>query len=247
MKKTSIIAVIISIISFPSYADVCYDVSENVARTATDILSKQNEIYSYCSICYNAESEIIKIKQFENGNPVRVNGNPIDLAHIYYKQGNKFINLGIASGCIEDGEYNIAAQLENLPAIHRTKESDKEQAKKLSQENYKICFEKAQTKESPTTSDMIEQNTRVNNCLTNIIKLEIENGFNSDQQKEMLETLNQIRKAVWKFYFGIYAENKYCYGECGTMSSILPYVYENKILMEMLEQVIYLNIAKNGY
>lgn len=230
-----------------TWADICYDVDSKVANDAVNIIKTQKEIYKYCSICPDANPQIVPVDNVQNSSPVYVHGIALDLAHTYYKQDNKFVNLGVVSKCIKAGEYNIVAELESLPDIHHTKESDREQAKTQSQENYKICVEKAQIKENPTTSDMIEQNIRVNNCLSNIIKLEIEKGFNYDQQKEMLETLNQIRKAVWKFYFGIYAENKYCYGECGTMSSILPYVYENKILMEMLEQVIYLNIIKNGY
>lgn len=247
MQKFALILGLFLSLSANARADICYDVNDKVANIAVNIIKTQNEIYRYCSICPDATPQIILVDNVQNSNPVYVHGIALDLAHTYYKQDNKFVNLGVTSGCIEAGEYNISAELDSLPSIHRTKESDKEQAKKQSQENYKICVDETHMKENPTTSDIIEQNTSINDCLANIIKLEIEKGFNTDQQKEMLETLNQIRKSIWKFYSGIYAENKYCYGGCGSMSSILPYVGENKILMELLEQVIYLNIEKNGY
>ena len=247
MKKLILILEFVLTLGANAWADICYDVTGKEANKAVEIIQTQKAIYQYCSLCSDAEPKTIPVNNITKGSPVYVNGVALDLAHTYYKQNNKFVNLGIASGCIKAGEYNIAAELDDLPDIHRNKESDREQAKKLSQEKYKQCVDEAQIKENITTSDMTEQNTKINDCLANVIKSEIENGFNSEQQKEMLDTLNQIRKFVWKFYYGIYAENKYCYGACGTVSNVLPYIDENKILMEMLEQVIYLNITKNGY
>lgn len=247
MKKIALILGICLTLNTNAWADVCYDINDKVANNAANIIQKQKEIYQYCSICLEAKSKTISVKNVKKGSPVSVDGIALDLAHTYYKQDNKFINLGIASGCIQAGEYNIVAELENLSDVHYTKEDNRKRAKKQSQESYKKCVDESPIKEDATSSDMIRQSTKINDCLANEIKLEIEKGFNPVQQKEMLDTLNQIRKAAWKFYFGIYAENKYCYGECGTMSNILPYINENKILIEILEQAMYLNIAKNGY
>lgn len=247
MKKIALILGICLAFNTNVRADVCYDVNDMVASNAVDIIQKQKEIYQYCSICLEAKSKTIFVKNVKKGNPVYVDDIALDLAHTYYKQDNKFINLGIASGCIQAGEYNIVAELESLSDVHYTKEDNRKLAKKQSYESYKKCVNESPIKEDATSSDMIGQSTKINDCLANEIKLEIEKGFNPVQQKEMLETLNKIRKDTWKFYFGIYAENKYCYGACGTMSNILPYINENKILIEMLEQVMYLNIAKNGY
>lgn len=59
--------------------------------------------------------------------------------------------------------------------------------------------------------------------------------------------MKQIREAALKFYFGVYTENKYCYGACGSMTNILSHSDEGKILADILERLIYLNISKNGY
>ena len=45
----------------------------------------------------------------------------VDLAHIYYKEGDDFVNLGVASGCISENEHNIKAKLDDLPDIHYLK------------------------------------------------------------------------------------------------------------------------------
>ena len=56
-----------------------------------------------------------------------------------------------------------------------------------------------------------------------------------------------MRKNTIGFYDGIYAENRYCEGSCGTITNIIPYSDENKMLSELLEHLLYLNITKNGY
>ena len=248
MKKLLLILGLCLAFGVNARADVCYDVTEQAANKAVEIIQNQKEIYQYCSICHDVkEVQKLEVRNVKNGNPVEVDGVALDLAHTYYKQNNKFVNLGVASGCIKAGEYDIPAELDGLPNIHHIKKSDKEQAKIQSQESYKKCVDEFQTKGNMTTSDMMERNTKINDCLANAIKSEIEKGFNPDQQEKMLKTLNEIRKAVWKFYFGTYAENKYCYGACGTISNVLPYSDEGKMLKEMLEKLIYLNLSKNGY
>ena len=247
MKKFVLILALILSLSANARADICYDINEKIAHKAVDTIKTQKEIYEYCSICPDANPKIIPVDNVQNSNPVYVHGIALDLAHTYYKKDNKFVNLGVASGCINAGEYNIIAELESLPDIHHTQESDKGQAKINAQDIFEKCVAEAELKDNATTADMIRQNIKINNCLENAIKQEIEKGFDAEQQDKMIEYLHQIRENVRKFYNGIYAENKYCYGACGTMSSILPYVDENKILIEMLEQIIYLNIVKNGY
>ena len=247
MKKFVVIFGMLLSFCANARADICYDVNDKVANSAVNIIKAQKELYQYCSICPDANPQIVPVDNVQNSNPVYVHGIALDLAHTYYKKDDTFVNLGVASGCIKAGEYNITAELESLPKIHRTKENDKEQAKISAQDVLKKCVAKAELKDNATTADMIRQNIKINNCLENAIKQEIEKGFDTEQQDKMIEYLHQIRENVRKFYNSIYAENKYCYGGCGSMSSILPYVDENRILMEMLEQVIYLNIEKNGY
>lgn len=116
--------------------------------------------------------------------------------------------------------------MDNLPSIHRTKEDGREQAKIQAQDIFKKCVAEAELRDNATTEDMVQQNIKINDCLEYAIKQEIEKGFVSDEQTKMLEYVRQIRKSAWKFYFGIYAENKYCHGGCGSMSNILPYIDE---------------------
>ena len=63
----------------------------------------------------------------------------------------------------------------------------------------------------------------------------------------MLTYFEQARNSIWNFYNDIYASNKYCYGQCGSITSLLSYNDEGLMLMQMLERLLYLNIAKNGY
>ena len=99
-------------------SDICYDITDNdVITKATDILKQQNEIYDYCSVCMNAEPRKIIIHEIKAGNPILINQQGIDLAHIYYKNGNNFVNLGVASGCFSANEYGIKEKLEKLPII----------------------------------------------------------------------------------------------------------------------------------
>ena len=247
MKKFIIIIGVFLALITNVKADICYDIDEKAANKAAEIIKTQKEIYKYCSICPDAEQETIMVHTVQNNGSVYVNDVAVDVAHVYYKKGNKFINLGVASGCIKAGEYDIKAELDDLPDIHHTKESYRKQAKEQSHEIYEKCVDKAQPKENTTTSGMMEQNIKINDCLASVIKSEIENSFNPEQHKEMIETLKQIRKSVWKFYYNIYAENKYCYGACGTITNVLPFADEGKMLMEMLEKLIYLNLSKNGY
>ena len=247
MKKFILILGVCLAFSANARADICYDVNDKVANNAVNIIKTQREIYEYCSICPDANLQIIPVDNVQNSNPVYVHGIPLDLAHTYYRKDAKFINLGVASGCIQDGKYNIAGELDSLPNIHRAKENDIEQAQIYAQDIFKKCVSEAKLKDNATTTDMIRQNIKVNDCLENAIKQEIEKGFIADEQMKILEYVEQIREVVWKFYFAVYAENKYCYGGCGSMSNILPYADEGKILMEMLEKLIYLNISKNGY
>ncbi|MBQ9035316.1 MAG: hypothetical protein IJ099_05065 [Alphaproteobacteria bacterium] len=247
MKKCILILGLFLSLVANAQADVCYHINETVAKKAVGIIKIQKEIYQYCSICADAEPQTLEVHDIKDNNPIYVNGIALDLAHTYYKQNNKFVNLGIASGCIEAGEYNIAAELDDLPTIHRTKERDKEQAHAKTQEIFEKCVNNAKINDNVTTADMIRQNTEINDCLENAIKAEIKKGFNAEQQEKMLEYVKQIREVALKFYFGVYTENKYCYGVCGSMTNILPYSDEGKILADILERLIYLNISKNGY
>ena len=222
-------------------ADICFDVSDEVASKAMSILEKQKEIYNYCTICEHSKPQMVPIKKVTRDKKIYVNGHPIDLAHTYFKQDNKYINLGIAAGCIEDGKYGISAKLDDLAEFRHTKEIDKKQAKQKAKAIFDECINKIKNDKYKTTQDMIERDIKINNCLTEAIKQEIQKGFNPKQQPQILEYVEQTRKGTWNFYHTIYTANKYCYGQCGSINSLLPYNDERLILMQMLEKLLYLN------
>lgn len=247
MKR--IILLLVAILSFISnaWADVCYDVKKDIADKAVAIIKNQKILYSYCSICPEAEVLQIKVKNVQNSNPIRVNGKEIDLAHIYYKKGKKYINLGIQSGCIENGQYNISEDLEILAPIHRSPEIDENKIKSKTKKIFDACYSAYGKVSAQTTHDMMEQNEKINACLTEAIYKEIKKGFNAEQQDKMKRDIKQLQKSTLNFYYGLYAENKYCENACGTMANILPYIDEGKLLMDVLERLIFLNTVKNGY
>lgn len=229
-------------------ADICVYINDVVSENAHNIIKEHDEIYEYCSICINATAKKIKVKDIKKGNPIYVNDTVLDLAHTYYKKGNKYINIGIESGCIREGENDILKELSNLSDIYRTKKTDKQQAKEEAQKIVQNCININQNNEKYITTDLqIEQNIKINDCLVDAIKREIETGFDIREQKEMFDYLMKAKESVFIFYSNIYSGNKYCYGTCGSISAILPYVDENNLLTEMLEKLKYLNIAKNGY
>lgn len=115
-------------ITQPVFADVCYNTDMKTALRAADILKKQKEAYKYCSICAMHTAEILKIKNLRADKGVYINGEHVDIAHVYYKDKGSFLNLGVMSGCIKDGQYNISAKLTALPSV-----TDAEDYRKLAE------------------------------------------------------------------------------------------------------------------
>lgn len=247
MKKIALICSFTLLFGFNVYADVCVEVNEESATKAVSIIEKQKKIYNYCSICDDAKPQTISVKNVTKDKKVYVNGIAIDLAHTYFKQDNTYINLGIASGCIENKTYGISAKLDNLTKFHQTKEIDKKQATQKAEAIYHACIYKIENDKTKTTQDIIRHNAKINNCLAEAVEQEIKKGFNPEQQSQILQNFEQTRKGVWNFYNDIYTTNKYCYGQCGSITSLLAYSDEGLILMQMLKSLLYLNIAKNGY
>ena len=110
MKKFILILAVLFVWGNGAWADICYDIDEQTSARAVKIIRQQKEIYSYCSLCDEAKPVIIPVQNIVKGSPVSVNNTELDLAHTYYKDNAKFINLGVAAGCIKAGEYNIAAE-----------------------------------------------------------------------------------------------------------------------------------------
>jgi hypothetical protein len=244
MRKLFIALVLfVSLFANNSFADICYDISVNVADNAYNIISNKKEIYKYCSICNDTKAEKIIIKDIKSGSPILVNGKAIDLAHTYYKKDNQFVNIGIASQCISNGEYNITASLKELLPTHKTSEADKSKAKKQTQEAIQTCFnENKNNKEHITTSDMIARNSLYIECIINTIKEELKKVFNKQEYSDIINSLDNMQKNIFSFYSQFYQTNKYCDPSCGSISLVKPYIDEEKILEYILEDVIYLNI-----
>ena len=231
-----------------AWSDICYEIKENAIARAEEILKHQKEIYQYCSICQETQIRKITIKDVKSDSPLLINNEAVDLAHIYYKEGDDFVNLGVASGCISENEHNIKAKLDDLPDIHYLKEGTTEKAKEKAKKAYEDCVEQNKSlQEHQTTAEMVRVNTLINNCLTEKIKQEIAQGFDEDMRQGMYQDIEKMRKSISDFYGKIYSANKYCEGRCGTISTLLPYVDEGSVLIEMLEKLFYLNINKNGY
>ena len=144
MKKVALIFVITLFLCANTKADVCVEVNEEVASKAVNIIKKQKEIYDYCSICNDAKSRTIFIRSVTKDKKVYVNGIAIDLAHTYFKQDSKYVNLGIASGCIEDGVYGISAKLDDLAEFHHTNKTNKEQAQEQAKAIFDECTHKVE-------------------------------------------------------------------------------------------------------
>jgi len=247
MKKSLLLIALFWNFAFDALADVCVYVQKDVANKAVELIKTQKILYDYCSICPDSRAKVIKIRDIENSNPVKVNGQHLDLAHIYYKENGKYINLGVKVGCIKSEQYNISADLNELPEIHRTIEGNKALAKSQAQKIYENCLASVEKLPDQTTNDMIEKNVKINDCLNTAINQEIQKGFNAEQQVKMRQYVEQLRKASIGFYYSMYAENKYCEGSCGTITNIIPYSDEGKMLSELLEHLLYLNNTKNGY
>ena len=55
-------------------ADICYEVNDQTAAKAITVIEKQKEIYKYCSLCENAESQHIWVENTGYDTAVYVNG-----------------------------------------------------------------------------------------------------------------------------------------------------------------------------
>ncbi len=245
MKKFILILAVLFVWGNGAWADICYDIDEQTSARAVKIIRQQKEIYSYCSLCDEAKPVIIPVQNIVKGSPVSVNNTELDLAHTYYKDNAKFINLGVAAGCIKAGEYNIAAELADLP-VKQTAEIDYHQiSRQQAQDIFDKCSNTAKSEKS-SIPEIEKQNQKIVDCLAEAIKAEIKKGFSDSQQVKMISYLEQVRKFVFNFYYGISAESKYCSGECRILPSIQPYADEGKVLSDILERLLYINNAKDG-
>lgn len=91
-------------------ADVCLYSPVNMAKKASLIINKlspEQEIVSYCSICEN-DDEPIKMSfakadvqaMSEGEMMVTLDGEAIDLAYLYLREGEVYYNLGAKVGCV---------------------------------------------------------------------------------------------------------------------------------------------------
>lgn len=235
-------------------ADICAFVSKKTALKAVSIIEKEHKIIHYCELCSDAKmasenvNKVSYNKIDEKNFEIMLNGKNIDLAYIYIKKSNSYDNLAFLSGCDEVKKYNIQETRNDFPIIKKTTKEDMYQKSKIdAQIVLKKCANIAFEKESLTTSDSLIALQVANDCIVEEIKKEINRGFEPKEQTEMLKNLEQSRTAIYNFYDKIYNSNKYCVAQCGTIAQIFPYEEETKLLQQMLEHLIFLNLAKNGY
>lgn len=241
MKKLLLILSVSLTLGANTRADICYDVDEQAANKAVKIIQTQKEIYQYCSICSAAKPETIIVHNVKNGNPVYVDGVALDLAHTYYKQDNKFFNLGVASGCIEAGEYNIAAELDSFE-VHikeRNKIKDLEQKFIACLDNYKTKEQKCSTPLGLQCYDYLMQvHKDARQCYKEIaVELFVEfYGLSKNDAEKRYDT---IQKFMYEQYLFLYAESNYCKeNNCGVSVYLYSEYATNQSLYNYINKMI---------
>ena len=206
MKKFIVIIGVFLGLNANAKADICYDIDKKAANKAVEIIKTQKEIYKYCSICPDAEPETIIVRTVQDKGPVYVNDAVVDVAHAYYKKDNKFINLGVASGCIKAGEYDIKAELDDLRTIHLThKDNDEPTKKNLACENLTFPALK-EDKPLLTLFSDIEVAEMTNTCFKQKIK-DSATQKQFESYERVYENLKIVLQAIL-FYKGTPFEQK---------------------------------------
>ncbi len=237
MKKFVVILGLVLSINTTSWADICYDVNEQVADNAVKIIQNQKEIYKYCSICPDETPETVPVNNIKNGNPVYVNGVALDLAHAYYKQDNKFLNLGVASGCIKAGEYDIPAELESFDAHVKEKNKIKDLEQKFIE-----CSDIYKAKEQGCSAPwgwkcynyLMQAHKDVRQCYKQIA-VEIFKKYYGLSENDAEKRYDILQNFTYNQYLFIYTENDYCkekgcgvsiylYSEYATTQSLHNYI-----------------------
>ncbi len=241
MKILTLILGLICLFITDAIADICYDVDTKVAQKAVDILQKQKEIYDYCSICPDASPQIIPVDNVQNSNPVYVHDIALDLAHTYYKDGNKFVNLGVASGCIKAGEYNISAELDSFS----THINNRNKIKILKQKFIECLntFEAEEQKCPELWSIKCYDHLMITNKNAQLcykkIAIDLFKNYYDFSEYDAEKKFDMFQKFLYEQYSFIYNESNYCkrnncgislhlYSEYATTQELHTYV--NKII-----------------
>lgn len=252
--KIFLLIVMMLIFAQKAQADVCAFVSKKTAIKAVNIIKKEQEIIHYCELCSDAKmvsenvNKVDYSKVDEKNFEVLLNGKNVDLAYVYIKKSKNYDNLAFLSGCDETKKYNIQTTRKDFPIIKEiTKEDMYQKSKVDAQVVLENCMNAAFAKENPKTYDSLIASQKTNDCIVEAIKKEIKKGFEPKEQEEMLKNLKQSRQAIFNFYDKIYNSNKYCIPQCGITAQAFPYEDETKLLQQMLESLLFLNLEKNGY
>ena len=212
MKKFVFVLGLCFMFGTTAMADVCYDINDKIATNAADIIQTQEEIYEYCSICHDAKPEMISVKNIQKGNPIRVNGIALDLAHTYYKKDNKFINLGVAAECIKAGEYDIPAELESFDTHMKEKNKINDLKEKFIECSNKFEAEEKKCSEIWGTkcyNHVMRAHENVRRCYKQIA-VDLFNKFYGISEKEAEIKYDNFQKFIYEQYLFIYTESNYC-------------------------------------
>ena len=222
------------------FADVCFYINREAAQKAVLSLPENSEIINYCELCNQSEalSETIKetsIKKSPENNYyiLSINNSEKDIAYVYVKKNNNtYENLAYIAGCTDAQKNKISHFKSAFPVI-------KEKSPTQISADIKKEIDK-------TIQNCFKEDTE-NECLYTAIKEQIITGFEIEEQKIMLKTLDEARKSVFRFYDNIYNKNKYCLGKCGSLANHMAESDETEFLKNMLSRLLYLNEVKNGY
>lgn len=247
MKKFAFVLGLMLLINTNAWADICYDVNDEVATRAVDIIGTQNEIYQYCSICSDSKPKTISVNNVQKGNPVYVDGIALDLAHTYYKHKGKFINIGVASGCIKAGEHHIASELESFEAHTKEKNKIKELKKKFFDCSDTFNVEEKKCSEMwkmKCYNHLMQAHKNVQKCYKQTA-IELFKTFYELSEKDAEKKYDTFQKFMYDQYLFVYTESDYCkknncgvsvylYSEYATTQELYSYV--NKIIASVTRQ-----------
>ena len=165
----------------------------------------------------------------------------MDLAHTYYKQGNKFINLGVASGCIKGGEYNIQAELESLDThvYERNKINELKQKFDVCSNTFKQEESKCNKIESLECYDyLVSANKNIQLCYKQIAIDLFKHYYNISAPDAEIK-FDTLLKNVYQQYSFIYNENSYCKNNnCGISTDLYSEYATTQELHHYLHKMI---------
>ena len=109
LRVATLLAILCLLFATAAFADQAAWIAKDAAQEAAAIIKKQAVVIEYCEPCGNAKRKEIPVKTVEVKKAddtyweVLLNDEEIDLAYIYIKDGNLWVNLAMQIGLpVED-------------------------------------------------------------------------------------------------------------------------------------------------